>query len=67
MKDIDSKTMQLDVKPMVWFYMDQLCLQELFEKYMPKTPKMNLAPADVLSLMVFNIIDSPSPLYKVSE
>ena len=67
MKDIDSKTKLLDVKPMVEFYMDQLCLQELFEKYMPKTPKMSLAPADVLSLIVFNIINSPSPFYKVSE
>ena len=67
MKDIDSKAMLLDVKPMVKFYMDQLCLQELFEKYMPKTSKMNLSPADVLSLMVFNIINSPSPFYKVSD
>ena len=47
--------------------MERLELQQLFEKYMPKTSKMSLPPADVLSLMVFNIINSPSPLYKVSE
>lgn len=67
MKNIDSITKLLGVKPMVTYFMDQLKLRELFEKYIPKTPKMIVAPADALSLMIFNIIASPNPLYKISE
>jgi len=67
MTDIYSKVKVLDVKPIINHYMDQLCLGELFEKYIPKTDKMELAPAEVLKMMIFNIINAPSPLYKVSE
>lgn len=67
MNNIDSKTKMLDVKPLVTHYMDQLSLNQLFSKYIPKTPQMDIAPADALSMLVFNIINSPNPLYKVSE
>ena len=55
MDNIDSKAKMLDVKPLVTHYMDQLSLNQLFEKYIPKTPQMNVAPADALSMLVFNI------------
>ena len=67
MDNIDSKAIMLDVKPLITHYMDQLSLNQLFEKYIPKTPQMSVAPADALCLMVFNIINSPNPLYKISE
>ena len=67
MKNISSKAKMLDVKPLIGHYMDQLSLNPLFEKYIPKTPQMDVAPADALSLLVFNIINSPHPLYKISE
>lgn len=67
MKNISSKVKMLDVKPLISHYMDQLSLNQLFEKYIPKTPQMDMAPADALSLLVFNIINSPHPLYKISE
>ena len=67
MNRIDSKTKLMDVKPMVCYYMDQLHLFELFAKHMPETPKMHISPADALSMIVFNIITAPRPLYKVSE
>ena len=67
MDNIDSKAKMLDVKPLVTHYMDQLSLKQLFEKYIPKTPQMVVAPADALSMLVFNIINSPNPLYKISE
>lgn len=67
MKNINSTAKLLGVKPMVTYFMDQLKLRELFEKYMPKTKKMLVAPADALLLMIFNIITAPSPLYKMSE
>jgi hypothetical protein len=59
MNNLDSKARLLDVKPMVKYYMDQLSLHQLFEKYVPQTAKMHVAPAEALSLMVFNIINAP--------
>lgn len=67
MNKIEAKAKMLDVKPLITHYMNQLRLPELFEKYIPKTPQMAIAPAEALTIMVFNIINSPNPLYKVSE
>ncbi|MFO7838414.1 MAG: DUF4277 domain-containing protein, partial [Desulfosalsimonadaceae bacterium] len=67
MDNIESKAKMLDVKPLITHYMDQLSLRQLLEKYIPKTPQMQVAPADALSMLVFNIINAPNPLYKVSE
>lgn len=67
MDNLESKAKMLDVKPMITHYMDQLSLRQLLEKYIPKTPQMQVAPADALSMLVFNIINAPNPLYKVSE
>lgn len=67
MNNIESKTKMLDVKPFITYYMEQLSLPQLFEKYIPKTPQMKIAPADTLSMLVFNIISAPNPLYKVAE
>ena len=67
MNNINTKAKMLDVKPLVTHYMEQLSLKQLFEKYIPKTHKMDVAPADALSMLVFNIINSPNPLYKIAE
>jgi transposase len=67
MKNLSSKSLRLDVIPMVNYYMDQLALRQLFEKFIPQSSKMILSPADVLSMMVANIIIAPHPLYKFSE
>lgn len=67
MVNIESKAKMLDVKPLITHYMDQLSVRQLLEKYIPKTPQMQVAPADALSMLVFNIINAPDPLYKVSE
>jgi transposase len=67
MKNLSTSSKRLDVKPFLTYYMDQLSLNQLFNKYIPQGPKMHLAPCDVLRMLVFNIINSPSPLYKVSE
>lgn len=67
MVNIESKAKMLDVKPLITHYMDQLSVRQLLEKYIPKTPQMQVAPADALSMLVFNIINAPDPLYKVYE
>jgi len=67
MDNIDSKAKLVDTHPLVKYYMEQLSLNELFEKYIPKTDKMDIAPAEALKMTVFNIINAPAPLYRVSE
>lgn len=67
MDKFSSRTKRLDVKPFINYYMDQLSLSQLFDKYIPQGPQMHLAPCDALKMLVFNIITCPSPLYKVSE
>lgn len=67
MDNISAKSKLLDVKPLIKYYMDQLSLHKLFDKYIPKSRKMLMAPAEVLTMMVFNIINAPNPLYKVCE
>ncbi len=67
MNQIETKTRLIDLKPVIEYHMDQLSLHQLFEKYIPQTDKMILAPADTLTLMVFNIINAPRPLYKIFE
>jgi transposase len=67
MDQIESKTKLLDVMPLAKHYMDQLNLYQLFDRYFPKSNMMDLAPAQVLSVMVMNIINAARPLYKVSD
>ena len=67
MNNIESKAKLLDVKPLVKYYMNQLSLHKLFEKYIPQSAKMQVPPADALLMIVFNIINAPLPLYKLSE
>ncbi|BBO81131.1 hypothetical protein DSCO28_16970 [Desulfosarcina ovata subsp. sediminis] len=52
---------------MVKYYMDQINLYQLFDRYIPKSNVMDLAPAQVLSVLVMNIITSVRPMYKVSD
>lgn len=67
MDRIESKTKMLDVMPMVKHYIDQLELHRLFDRYMPKSMKMELAPAQVLSVMVMNIVNAAKPLYQICD
>lgn len=67
MTQIESKSKSLGVLPMVKFYMDQIKLFPLLDKYLPKPKTMDLAPAQVLSMMIMNIITSVRPMYKVSD
>ena len=58
MSQIESKSKLLGVLPMVKFYMDQMKLFPLLDQYLPKPKTMDLAPAQVLSMMIMNIITS---------
>lgn len=58
---------KIDVLPLAKHYMDQLGLAQLFQKYVQGSEKMDLAPAQVLCMMVLNIVDAARPLYRVEE
>jgi transposase len=48
-------------------YIEELGLASLFDKYVPNANGADIDPAQVLCLMVMNIMVSAKPLYKVEE
>jgi len=67
MDKIDVITKKVDVLPMVKHYMDQLRLYELFAKYVQKPRSCPADPAQILSIMVANIVCASHPLYKIEQ
>lgn len=67
MQKIDTKIKQVDVLPMVKHYMTELKLHELFDKYVPNDKGREIKPAQVLCMMVMNIVVAAKPLYNVNE
>lgn len=64
---MDTKYKQVDVVPMVKHYISELGLYELFERYIPNGNGAEIAPAQVLCLMITNIIVATKPLYRVDD
>ena len=67
MEQIETRAKTIGVFPMVKYYMDQLGLHALFDKYVPAPEKVTVSPAQFLCMMVVNIICASKPLYKVEE
>jgi len=67
MKEIAARAKKIDVLPMVKHYMDELDLFGLLQKYVPNPQNSTMEPAQVLCMMVLNIICASKPLYKVEE
>ena len=66
-QDIKAVTKQIDVLPMVKHYITELKLYEIFDRLMPQKSNEDVAPAQVLCMMVMNIICASRPLYRFSE
>ena len=58
---------QLDVLPMVKHYMDELKLYQFFKKYVPNENGAEIEPAQVLCMMVMNIVSAAQPLYRMQD
>jgi transposase len=67
MEEITARTKKIDVVPMVKHYMDELNLFGLLQKYVPKPENSTMEPAQVLCMMIVNLICASKPLYKVGE
>ena len=64
---MDTKVKPVEVLPLVKYYMEQLGLARLFDKFVPNSNGAEVAPAQVLCLLVMNIMASAKPLYRVEE
>lgn len=63
---MDTKSKKIEVLPLNKFYMEALGLADLFDTYVPNNG-MEIAPAQVLCMMVMTIMVSAKPLYRVDD
>jgi transposase len=63
---MDTKIKKVEILPLIKYYMDALGLAGLFDKYVPNNG-MEIAPAQVLCMMVMNIMVSAKPLYRMED
>lgn len=64
---MDTKLKQVDVLPAVQHYITELKLHDLFDKYVPNNRGFEIKPAQILCMMIMNIVVAAKPLYKVDE
>ncbi|MCP4285230.1 MAG: DUF4277 domain-containing protein [Gammaproteobacteria bacterium] len=64
---METKIKQVEILPLVKYYMQRLGLVQLFNKYVPNSNGAEIAPAQVLCMMVMNIMVSAKPLYRVEQ
>ncbi len=62
----DTRFSHLDVLPLVKYYLDELGLYELLNKYVP-SKTCHVDHAQALCILITNIICSNRPLYKIHE
>ncbi|BBO86159.1 hypothetical protein DSCO28_67250 [Desulfosarcina ovata subsp. sediminis] len=67
MEQFETRFKQVDVLPMVKYFMDQLDLFNLFSKYVPASEGSLAEHAQSLCILIANIICDNKPLYKVQE
>lgn len=67
MEKMDVSIKKMDVLPLAKHYIDALKLYPIFQKHMPKPSNCDIEPAQVLCMMVANIVCESKPLYKVED
>jgi transposase len=67
MEQFETRFKQVDVLPMVKYFMDKLDLFNLFAKYVPAAAGSLAHHAESLCILIANIICDNKPLYKVQE
>ena len=64
---MDTKIKPVEILPLVKYYMEELGLARLFDKYVANNNGAEIAPAQVLCMLVMNIMVSAKPLYRVED
>lgn len=67
MEQFEARFKQVDVLPLVKYYMDELNLLNLFTKYVPAANGSLAGHAESLCIITANIICQNKPLYKIQE
>jgi len=67
MEQFEARFKQVDVLPLVKYYMDELDLFNLFTKYVPAAAGSLTDHAESLCILTANIICDNKPLYKVKD
>jgi transposase len=67
MEQFETRFKQVDVLPMVKYFMDKLALVNLFTKYVPVAAGSIADHAESLCILIANIVCDNKPLYKVQE
>ncbi|MDZ7753300.1 MAG: DUF4277 domain-containing protein [Gammaproteobacteria bacterium] len=67
MNDLDTRTQQVDAMPLLKHAMQELQLYALFDKYVPNDTNAEIAPAQVLCMVLTNILHAPTPLYHIPQ
>jgi len=67
MEQFETRFKQVDVLPMIKYFMDQLDLFNIFTKYVPAKVGSLADHAQSLCILIANIICDNKPLYKVQE
>ena len=61
---MDTKIKSVEVLPLVKYYIEELKLAQIFDKYIPNTNGAEIPAAQVLSVMVMNVVTASKPLYR---
>ncbi|MES9856284.1 MAG: DUF4277 domain-containing protein [Sedimenticola sp.] len=64
---MDTEIKQVEILPLIKYYMDELRLARLFNKFIPNANNLEIAPALVLCMMVMNIMVSAKSLYRIED
>jgi len=67
MEEIQVQVKKVDVMPLVKHYVDELNIYSIFQKHVPKAFNEGLEPAQVLCMLIMNIICAGKPLYMIEE
>jgi transposase len=64
---METKIKPVEILPLVKHYMEALGLARLFDKFVPNRNGAEIAPAQVLCMLVMNLMVSAKPLYRVED
>lgn len=67
MSTINSTMKQVDIVPIVQYFMKELNVHELFQEHIPCAAQAKVEPADLLCVLITNILVAASPLCHVEK
>lgn len=67
MDNVESTIKQVDIVPIVQYFMKELNVHELFNEHIPCAAQAKIEPADLLCVLITNIMVAASPLCHVEK